>query len=552
MTWDPYEDVEKVFESKDVTPEQMRWLNNTTTKVKTGKFTTQKAVLRDLQHKTDPWTRFLWEKAKGRTPALQEAISEGVQNVATYEGLGREVFGRLHNSNELQPLDNPESSDAWAKTLHDEMEKMPEFESFRRRTVGDPLWAGMGSVAMMESLGEELDKATAGKRQIPDIAKLKRQKAQAEKLQDMAGGPGEDKDIDGMLGSIKTQIINAEAVSSEAQDNLETMDSAVRQAIRNAVEKAGDRIKDMQEGFDALGCGDEAGTPGGMGATADEKFGLAQKLRQSPRFKHIAKLAGRMKSIASDKRKTRSDKAQNELHSVETGRDTLRVLPSEIALLRDDATRLHFYAKHAAGDLLQYRLEGKEKESRGPVIMCVDSSGSMEGDREVWSKAVALAILQLCQKDKRDFVLYFFDTTVQARYEFPHNKPVDANELIAACELFTAGGTSFEEVLYAACSDVEQGEETGLKRADIIMVTDGAVNVSKGLATRVQKAKKATGLNILGIVLAGDASPLEALGARIERVDGLNESTGGAFAFGDFNHVAKANHNAALEAAFTL
>ena len=107
MAWDPFDEVEEAND-KRVTPEQMRWLNNQVTKIQTGKFTATTATLRDLQHSTDQWTRYMWEKSKDRTPGMNDAIVVGVQHVASYEGFGREVFGRLHNSEQLKPIEKPD------------------------------------------------------------------------------------------------------------------------------------------------------------------------------------------------------------------------------------------------------------------------------------------------------------------------------------------------------------------------------------------------------------------------------------------------------------
>ena len=52
---------------------------------------------------------------------------------------------------------------------------------------------------------------------------------------------------------------------------------------------------------------------------------------------------------------------------------------------------------------MQYELKGTEKQGKGPIVVCVDNSGSMSGDRETWSIVVALALLEIATMPKREF-----------------------------------------------------------------------------------------------------------------------------------------------------
>lgn len=547
--WNPFESLSANVEPP--TPDQMRWLQTQTRSVQIGKFQTEESVLRDLQFNTDSWTRYLWEKSRDRTPGINDAIVSGVKQTATFEGFGREVFGRLHNSEQLVELESPDPSDEWAKKLHGIMEDMPEFGNFRTRTVGDPLWAGMGSAALMESLMDALADANAGEEKLPDVSKLRKQLDAAKRIQAAAGGIGVDDEVDNMLKNIEGQIANAEASGQKISSNLENSESSLRQRIREGMVNAQARIEEMQDCMNSASIGNGAGSEG-KGIGIDAQLELARLIRESSRFKRIAKIAGRMRAIASDKRKTRSDQARTELHSIETGNEPLQVLPTETALLLNPATRLYFYSKYSSESLLQYRLQGKERKARGPVILCIDVSGSMEGQRELWSKAIFIAMLECCMKDKRDLLLYYFDDGVRASYTFSHKTPATPEELITACEYFSGGGTSLEEVLNGACRDVEHGASTGLDRADIVVVTDGAVNVSESLQQRVATAQRKTGLTVIGIVIAGDSNPLEKLNARIERVNGLAEESKGFDPNASVHAAMKAKDAGALDTVFLL
>jgi uncharacterized protein with von Willebrand factor type A (vWA) domain len=54
-------------------------------------------------------------------------------------------------------------------------------------------------------------------------------------------------------------------------------------------------------------------------------------------------------------------------------------------------------------ELLQYSLRGVEEKGKGPMVVCLDGSSSMAGDKEIWSKAVTLTLLEIARRQRRLF-----------------------------------------------------------------------------------------------------------------------------------------------------
>ena len=54
-------------------------------------------------------------------------------------------------------------------------------------------------------------------------------------------------------------------------------------------------------------------------------------------------------------------------------------------------------------ELLQYALRAIDEKGRGPMVVCIDGSSSMAGDKEIWSKAVSLTLLDIAQRQRRLF-----------------------------------------------------------------------------------------------------------------------------------------------------
>jgi len=71
--------------------------------------------------------------------------------------------------------------------------------------------------------------------------------------------------------------------------------------------------------------------------------------------------------------------------------------------------------------VLQYQLSGNEVLGRGPLVLLLDKSGSMEGPKDTWATALALALLEHAHAERRPFALIDFngsvtyETTVEAR-----------------------------------------------------------------------------------------------------------------------------------------
>jgi uncharacterized protein with von Willebrand factor type A (vWA) domain len=162
---------------------------------------------------------------------------------------------------------------------------------------------------------------------------------------------------------------------------------------------------------------------------------------------------------------------------IEVGKDLGRILPCEKMLLHaKGAAKRLFFKKYAEGQLMQYRLRSMIKEQKGPIICCIDNSGSMSGDPELWSKALGLGLLEIAVKQKRNLVILHFGSRGErlARFNFKQgDAPLDRK--IKMAEYFLGGGTDFEYPLEEAMRIVESEHP----KADTILITDGECDVSR-------------------------------------------------------------------------
>ena len=236
------------------------------------------------------------------------------------------------------------------------------------------------------------------------------------------------------------------------------------------------------------GTGTHEGTPHEHAAVRP----LAARLKLDERLRRIAALAGRFKRIAASKRRQRVKHGADEVTDVEQGADLGRALPVELAKLTHRLLRLDFMRALLERQTLQYRLEGTASLGKGPLVVLLDKSGSMDGPRDVWATAVALALLDQAQRERRTFALLGFDSRV--KFEAVVN-PADAlpeEGLFVSC----GGGTEIAAAI-ARGLEIIRTHPGALRKADIVLVTDGGSDASE--AGKLRESAAALGVTILGL-----------------------------------------------------
>jgi uncharacterized protein with von Willebrand factor type A (vWA) domain len=236
------------------------------------------------------------------------------------------------------------------------------------------------------------------------------------------------------------------------------------------------------------GNGTHEGTPHEYAAVRP----LAARLKLDERLRRIAVLAGRFKRIAASKRRQRVKHGADEVTDVEQGADLGRALPVELAKLTHRLLRLDFMRALLERQALQYRLEGTASLGKGPLVVLLDKSGSMDGPRDVWATAVALALLDQAQRERRTYALLGFDSRVT--FEAVVN-PADAlpeEGLFVSC----GGGTEIAAAISRGL-EIIRTHPGALRKADIVLVTDGGSDASEAGALRESAA--ALGVTILGL-----------------------------------------------------
>lgn len=272
-----------------------------------------------------------------------------------------------------------------------------------------------------------------------------------------------------------------------ATDRLDTL---VRQLLRAAAARA-EQVVAFVEGW---------GTAPGPGATSSltDVAALARRVQESDLLRRVALMAGRIKHLAVSKHRLRTRHGTDEVVSIETGRELSRILPQELVALRHPVLRREFFRRFAEGSLLQVQLEGREALGQGPMIVCLDSSGSMQGVREAWAKAVALALLHVAARERRDYALIHFGSREELRVFRFDRGHATAEQVVEALGFAFHGGTDFEAPLGKA---VDLVLSSRFNRADVVFLTDGECQLSSPALAEVLATKAKRQVRIFSVLI---------------------------------------------------
>lgn len=198
----------------------------------------------------------------------------------------------------------------------------------------------------------------------------------------------------------------------------------------------------------------------------------------------IAKLAGRLYDSFDYRQRDYKNDNPEEVVGATSGPNIERVLTSELALLADPDTEDAAAMKILEHQALITEMEGREEKSRGPMVLCIDESGSMhDGDlewrimgghkkwngRNTWSKACAVALTRIAWSENRPVKCVHFGEGTQVQ-DIPKG---DMRALWEMARSFMSGGTAFGSALKRGRALVNDLDAEGYKGADIMLITDG-------------------------------------------------------------------------------
>lgn len=208
----------------------------------------------------------------------------------------------------------------------------------------------------------------------------------------------------------------------------------------------------------------------------------------------------RVRSVVAIKTSLPDINSREEIIGIRLGRDLEYLLPSELALLADPDTSILFDVKYVESSLMCFDMQGiqnihkheeteeerriKEAEKQGPMVICIDTSGSMNGTPETVAKAVALYLATKAREQKRCCYLISFSTRI---YTLDVSADVGMDALLHFLKMSFHGGTDVVPALEHALDTMEKD---AYRNADLLVVSDFIMaGLSDSLIARIEKRR---------------------------------------------------------------
>ncbi|WP_240328612.1 VWA domain-containing protein [Helicobacter suis] len=247
---------------------------------------------------------------------------------------------------------------------------------------------------------------------------------------------------------------------------------------------------------------------------------LFEQIKNNKALMDICDMLGRMKEMQKEMIKeiiqtTRSyfytqthptRDYKEEICGIHLDNDLENVIPQELTLLNDPDLELLFDLKFITKQLFcfekqgfeQRQLEGieeveeevqkeieKQEDQRGPIIICVDTSGSMNGAPEITAKAITLALASRAKREKRGCYLINFSTQTSAMDLSKAGGMARLNHFLT---MSFGGGTDVQPALHEG---LQMMQRENYKKADLLVISDGYFGeLDNNITQQMQQKRK--------------------------------------------------------------
>lgn len=480
-----------------------------------------------------PLSDFLWDDFVRDTRPIVKYL-EDRYNIKQLSRFGKELFDFLYNGGQCTTVitldeaetyfrakqndQNPEfpkgykPESAFWVNLFIQVCESPAWPRLMGLSVGDQFTAGNNAVNVLNELSEVIESQI--EQGILDVALL-------------ADAGKELQDIREQFMAAKKEGDNAKAaqlrqkgkeLGQQLEESVQRAGEALQPQVDKAIDKAHQSAKDTQEAMSQL-----AGSEAGKGVALndlEQKRKLARRLSANPGLKQLVRKLGALRQAWADRKRAR--KAQTKYSDIVGAKfsdEVIKAYPAEIALAATEQGRALFALKYSQKTLLTKDYEAKIKElDKGPVVMYIDISGSMAGESELWSKAMAYVIAEECLKQNRATHIHLFDTVIQKSIHLEKDRADNEKLLNFVLSWTTKGGTSFCSVIDHALTKINFVE-----KADILMITDGNAEVSDPFVRRLNAFKQEHGVQWNSFCIGRQARVLKEFSDNVHTVDPLDD-----------------------------
>lgn len=301
----------------------------------------------------------------------------------------------------------------------------------------------------------------------------------------------------------------------KGQDPQLAADMAALRAAGKAVEQAAGEVEEVEEAQRAFGLGD------GTGGAVDAKriAALYRTVRHDRQLKRIVDLAGRFRRLAQAKQRQKQTHGYDDMIGVELSGDVGRLVPAELALLADEDLGDDALRRLAERQMMSRQFRGVERVARGPVIVCVDESGSMSGSRIESAKAFALAMAWVARQQGRWCALNGWSGHGQSRTIALPPGRWDEVAVLQWCQSFWDGGT---EPPLDAMPAIYAETKASAGKTDVVIVTDGDCTIEPETVARFNAWKKQSKARLITLVIGAGEGDMPKVSDEVFKTGGID------------------------------
>ena len=487
----------------------------------------------------DAYDRRVWQQLRADSPSLRELEEKGAAFLPHFGSLLQDIFCLLFKYNinyveERLVLASALLNEKFLRSIH----QGAQYEFLREQTLLNEAHAGLSTLILGERLLALVrEEKLLTRRDMRDLWDIRKQEEiVSQKIEEYENAdtiPDDQMSEEGKKALEKAkQRMGGEVQGAEAllrqktqrlKEDLEQIDAQAKNRLQAEAIKIAQELEDATE--ETATWGDTIGT--GQRTPPGQKLELGRRLAGNEKLKKLARMVGRMKFNALALRKKVFERSSEELLEVEQGDALHRLLPHELLSLHHPVLRKDFYRRFLDQELIQYSLRGVEEKGKGPMIVCLDGSSSMSGDKEIWSKAVTLTLLEIARKQRRlfrsicfssaDTPLQTLDMNARDRYE------IETKAVMDLAEYFPGGGTDFQKPLDAALDCLRQSR---FKKGDIVFITDGECQVDPQWAENFRDEKERLGFSLFSVLIDMGPASLGTLKEFSDRITTIKQLTG--------------------------
>jgi uncharacterized protein with von Willebrand factor type A (vWA) domain len=309
----------------------------------------------------------------------------------------------------------------------------------------------------------------------------------------------------------------------------EASEMAALRAAGKALSRASGEVGAMDEAAGALGLG--PGSPGSNDPRA--VAALFRRVRNDYALRRICEMAGRFRRLAQSRQRMKTSHGVDEVAGVELGGDLGKLLPVELARIAMPELELDTLRRLAERQCMQRFVRGAEPVGRGPVLVAVDESGSMMGDKAHTAKALALAVAWVARRQRRWCALIAYSGGSGERL-LP--LPPGRWDELALCEWLSAfiGKGSSIDVPVRELPRMYEQLRAPQGRTDVLFLTDAQCILPSVVVADFLAWKTRAKARLITLVVEGEPGDLTRISDECHSVPALSpseEAVGRALSF---------------------